>query len=110
MFRFKKRQIKKIKEISQINAKLPNFILSKFREETMELQKALQFQGMPEIVDEIADVLIMVQQFMNVNGLEKKVSRRIDYKLVRTREFLKDPGYANGIKPRPGKTNIEERR
>lgn len=109
MFKFKSKQLKKIRLIAKTNSTSQNFILGKFREETMELQKALQFQGMPEIVDEIADVLIMIEQFSHVNKLDKKISKRIDYKLTRTREYLRDPAYANGVTPKT-RLNPHERR
>lgn len=109
MLKLKRKQLKEIKAITKQNSKAHNFILGKFREETMELQKALQFGGMPEIVDEIADVVIMAHQFIHANGLSKKVSKRINYKLTRTKEYLKDPAYANGVRPKT-KINPEERR
>lgn len=64
-------------------------IIKKYAEETNELLSALHAEDVPNIKEEIADVLIMVEQVMvHFNISEEDVYEVMLYKIKRTKERL----------------------
>jgi len=93
MFKFTRKQLRNIKKIRQINSKNPSFIIHKLSEELQELQKALLFHDNKNKTEEVADVLIMLQQYIDDNQIANDVRSIIDYKIKRTFSFLSSDEY-----------------
>ena len=60
----------------------------KTKEECQELIDAVEHNVIEEVIDEVADVFIMLYQQMIGNDIEKEVYDRIDFKIERTLERL----------------------
>lgn len=93
MFKFKRKQLNNIKKIRRINSNNPSFIDKKLSEELKELQKALLFEDDKNKIEEIADVLIMLQQYIDDKNIAHSVLNIIDYKIQRTFSFLSSNEY-----------------
>lgn len=67
-------------------------------EELSELIKALCKGDIDEIIDEAADVAIMLQQILMVKGIEYEVDSRIGYKIWRLQDRMDYRRYGGHIK------------
>lgn len=67
-------------------------------EELSELIKALCKGDIDEIIDETADVAIMLQQILMIKGIEFETDNRVGYKIWRLQDRMDYRRYGNHIK------------
>ena len=76
----------KLKKIANVNGLYG--VMEKTKEECNELIEAIEGNVEEEIIDETADVFVMLFQLMLILDIENKVYDRIDYKIDRTEKRL----------------------
>lgn len=81
-----KNELKAIEKIARHNKIL--IIKDKLIEEAKELAEAVEENVDEHIIEEIADVLIMIQQYLIMTDSEQELDAMIDFKLNRTMERL----------------------
>ena len=67
--------------------------VDKTLEELCELDEALRFGNLNEIIGELADVEIMIEQIKESYGVQSHVDKTIDIKIERTQQRIKDGYY-----------------
>ena len=78
--------MKAIERIAQHNG--IEVIKDKMQEETLELHIAIDNNIEEEIIDEIADVMVVARQWAHVTGNLELINERVKYKIDRTLKRL----------------------
>ena len=90
MIELTSKQKHRIKKITQRNKQTSSdTIIKKTKEEVMELSEALQTADLVHITEEIADVLIMLNQYTSIYINEKDLHNQLNRKTKRTLVNLK---------------------